>query len=281
MVGVTEYMSNLFPQGIVRLFELITVFGEQYAVIAFIGLFYWCIDKKKGQFIALCAVTSAALNNFFKNIFRVPRPFAVSDKVRVTRADTATGHSFPSGHTQNAATASFSAAHGSKKAAPYVTAAVYVILVGISRLVLGAHYITDVIGAILLAGVSIALVSAVESLSENDRKRLFILCVPPLLSIISIFIEGAQQKDALTSGGIALGVIIGIIIEREYIDFCTSGSFLKRAARFVLGLIVVLAVMQLLKLILPDNAVCRVIRYFFVGITATAALPFIFKKINL
>lgn len=281
-IGVTEFLSNALPDFAVRFFELFTMLGEQYALIAFMGLFYWCIDKKRGQFIALSVVSSLCLNNFTKNVFRVSRPFEVSDKVRVTRENTATGHSFPSGHTQNAAATAFSAVKGCKNTIAYVSAIVYVTLIGVSRLVLGVHYITDVVGGILFAFVGIFLAECVWRLAENKgQEYLLVLCVLPVLSILSVLINGAQSKDALTSAGIALGVIIGVVVERKYIDFSVQGTKIKKIIRYVLGVAVVALTMYIFKAILPEGAIFRVIRYVIIGFTASATLPYLFKKINL
>ncbi|MBR3870011.1 MAG: phosphatase PAP2 family protein [Clostridia bacterium] len=282
LVGVTEFLSNALPDFAVRFFELFTMLGEQYALIAFMGLFYWCIDKKRGQFIALSAVSSLCLNNFVKNVFRVRRPFEVSDKVRVTRGNTATGHSFPSGHTQNAATAAFSAVKGTKNTIALVIAVVYVLLIAMSRLVLGVHYITDVVGGIVFAFVGIYIAEWVENLAnKRGQAYLLVLCVLPVLSILSVFINGAQSKDALTSAGIALGAIIGIVIERKYINFDVQGKKITKIIRFVSGILIVVFLMYLLKLLLPEGAVFRVIRYAVIGFTASAAVPYLFKKIRL
>ncbi len=281
-VGVTEFLSNALPDCAVRFFELFTMLGEQYALIAFMGLFYWCIDKKRGQFIALCAVSSLCINNFAKNVFRVRRPFEVSDKVRVTRKNTATGHSFPSGHTQNAATAAFSAVKGTKNTPAFIIAVIYVLLIALSRLVLGVHYITDVVGGILFAFVGIYLAECAQRLAEKKGQQyLLVLCVLPVLSVASVFINGAQADDALTSAGIALGAIIGIVIERKYINFDVCGRTITKIIRFVSGILIVVFVMYLLKLLLPEGGAFRVIRYAIIGFTASAAVPYLFKKIRL
>lgn len=281
-VQVTEYLSNIFPEAIIRFFEIFTMLGEEYALIAFMGLFYWCVDKKRGQFIALCSVTSLCMNGFVKNIFRIKRPFEISDKVRVTRRHTATGHSFPSGHTQNAATVAFSAVKGSKSGGRVALAVIYTLLIGISRLVLGVHYITDVIGGIVFAVAAVYTAQCAENLAHRYGNRyLFALFAMPVLSLLSVLIQGAQAKDALTSAGIALGAITGIVIERTYIHFEVTGTKIHRIIRFVTGFVLVALCMYLLKSILPDGGVFRVIRYAVIGFLASAVIPYLFKKIKL
>ena len=70
-----------------------------------------------------------------------------------------TGYSFPSGHTLSATCLALvvayllwpSALRRGVKLSGGVALAVVVVLVGLSRLVLGVHYLTDVVGSMILA----------------------------------------------------------------------------------------------------------------------------------
>ena len=70
-------------------------------------------------------------------------------------------------------------------------------------------------------------------------------------------------------------------VERKYIDFSVQGTKIKKAIRYVLGVAVVALTMYIFKAFLPEGAVFRVIRYAIIGFTASATLPYLFKKINL
>ena len=64
---------------------------------------YWNRDKTAGRFISYTVFTSLCFGNGLKEIFRMPRPIG-EPGIRTIYAETATGYSFPSGHSQMMAT---------------------------------------------------------------------------------------------------------------------------------------------------------------------------------
>lgn len=84
----------------------VTMLGEQWAVILVLAVSYWAFDKKTGEELAFTLLVSGLSNNILKGFFRFERPIGI-DGIRTLRAHTATGYSFPSGHSQNAATLYF------------------------------------------------------------------------------------------------------------------------------------------------------------------------------
>ena len=95
-----QSFSSPFLDG---LFQLITMLGEQWAVVLALALSYWVIDKNMGEEFAFTLLISGLCNNILKGVFRFERPIG-QEGIRTLRAHTATGYSFPSGHSQNAAT---------------------------------------------------------------------------------------------------------------------------------------------------------------------------------
>jgi membrane-associated phospholipid phosphatase len=109
---------------------------------------------KLAAFVAVTAVGSSVLNNLIKLLVGRARP-QLADPVAV-----AAGKSFPSGHSQAAIVgyailvAVFLPAvrHG-RRAWLVVPAVIMVLLIGFSRIALGVHYLSDVIGAYLIGSV--------------------------------------------------------------------------------------------------------------------------------
>jgi len=85
------------------LFEFFTMFGEELVIIAILGFVYWCFDKKSGEQIGITVFVSLALNSIIKVIVQRPRPYSVDSRIDRVREATSGGYSFPSGHTQGAA----------------------------------------------------------------------------------------------------------------------------------------------------------------------------------
>lgn len=85
----------------------VTMLGEQWAVVSGLSaVIYWVIDKNMGEEFAFTLLISGLCNNILKGVFRFERPIG-QEGIRTLRAHTATGYSFPSGHSQNAATLYF------------------------------------------------------------------------------------------------------------------------------------------------------------------------------
>lgn len=126
------------------LFQLITICGEQMVLVLIISIIYWVKDKKFGEYIAYAVLTSVLVNCVVKDIFKFKRPIG-EEGIRTLREKTATGYSFPSGHTQGAGSFYGAMAIYIKKKVMYIIAIIMIILIGFSRLYLGVHYPKDVI----------------------------------------------------------------------------------------------------------------------------------------
>jgi membrane-associated phospholipid phosphatase len=96
VIKFVQSFSNPFLD---RLFQYITMMGEEYFFVIALTLIYWCIDKRFGYKIGFAILGSTALNSGIKEIFKVPRPIG-EDGIRSLRTETAGGYSFPSGHTR-------------------------------------------------------------------------------------------------------------------------------------------------------------------------------------
>lgn len=126
------------------------LFGIAILPIAIIVVL--CVLRRFWAAIYFTAATvlSAALVQLLKNIFERPRP----EDILVT-ADIG---SFPSGHTANAATMAVVIGFIAHRAWVWVAGVAYTILMLLSRNYLGAHWLSDTVGGLVLgAGVAIVL----------------------------------------------------------------------------------------------------------------------------
>ena len=155
-------MLNNFELDILRFFrkistsftdailEFITIFGEQIIIVAILAFFYFAYNKNLGKKIAYTLFTSLSLNGAIKGVVSRPRPFVLDPLLGAERVETATGFSFPSGHTQASSTFFYTTAFYFKKKLLWIFCIVITILIGFSRIGLGVHYPTDVIVGMIL-----------------------------------------------------------------------------------------------------------------------------------
>ena len=272
IIRAIQSIANPFLDG---LFQFITMFGEEAILIPLIAVIYWAFNKKMGEYIAYASLTSVLVNGAIKDIFKAKRPIG-EPGIRSLKVETATGYSFPSGHTQG--TASFWAAIAIylKKNYMYGISALIIILVAISRLYLGVHYPKDVLfGAIfgiLTSSIAYKLFNKV-----NNKIALyfitFIIFIPALLY--------AHSADFIKGMGTFLGFALGIYVEKKYVNFSVEGKSINKILRVVIGLTILILLKVGLKAVFPNKLVFHFLRYFIIVFFGIGLYPAIFKKLKL
>ena len=131
-------------------------------------------DWRDGLLLATCGALPAAINLGLKELAARPRPDAALAVVEET------GYAFPSGHTVFA-TAFYGAliyllghwgAFPNRPALRWATQgilALFILAVGVSRVYLGAHWPSDVIGGFLFGALCLAVLVAVWRMAQTRR----------------------------------------------------------------------------------------------------------------
>ena len=257
------------------LFQIITICGEQLVLISIISIIYWALDKKFGEYIAYSVLTSVLLNNAIKDIFKMKRPIG-EEGIRTLREETATGYSFPSGHTQGASSFYGAMAIYLKKRVMYIIATVMIILIGFSRLYLGVHYPKDVIvGGVL--GVLTSLICYKLYNKVENKMLLYVITFAIFIPALTF----AHSADFIKGMGTYLGFIIGIYIEKKYVNFSTEGSTGNKIIRVLLGIVILLVLQLGLKVLLPSGTIFSFIRYSLISLVGIGVYPMAFKKLKI
>ncbi len=149
-ISIIQYIQTFQSPALDLFFQGVTFLGEETFILLFFTVLYWTVDKQMAQFIGLSFFISLCVNTSIKEILHLPRPIGL-EGIRSLRVHTATGFSFPSGHTQAVTSLASSVAVYMKKRSITILAITIIILVGLSRLYLGVHWPTDVLGGIILA----------------------------------------------------------------------------------------------------------------------------------
>lgn len=128
---------------------------------ALVVVLLWRGRRRAAAFIIVTAIGSELLNTSVKAAVDRSRPMLLDPVAQ------APGLSFPSGHAQEAAVAAamvlvvhLPALRGAARPAAITAAAVAVVAIGLSRVALGVHYLSDVVGGYLL-GAAWTMVVAV------------------------------------------------------------------------------------------------------------------------
>lgn len=248
-------------------------------------LIYWCFDRASGARLLILFLISAYLNTIAKVLLDQPRPFQYDPRVKPLVP--ASGGGLPSGHTQGAVVVWGYLAARVRQAWMWGLAGFLMIGIPMSRLYLGVHFPTDLIGGYILGAVLLVVYLRFASKAEAwlvQKGIVWQLIVATFLPIVFILISLAGAVNSLNAAGILLGFAPGIILERRWIKFCSGGSLVRRLLRLVVGLIVIFAIWMGLKMAFSGwepASLYRVVRYALVGLWGGFGAPWLFVRLKL
>ena len=272
IIRAIQSIANPFLDG---LFQFITMFGEEAILIPLIAVIYWAFNKKMGEYIAYASLTSVLVNGAIKDIFKAKRPIG-EPGIRSLKVETATGYSFPSGHTQGTASFWGAIAIYLKKNYMYGISALIIILVAISRLYLGVHYPKDVLfGAIF--GILTSFITYKLFNKVNNKIALYFITFIIFISALLY----AHSADFIKGMGTFLGFALGIYVEKKYVNFSVEGKSINKILRVVIGLAILILLKVGLKAVFPNKLVFHFLRYFIIVFFGIGLYPAIFKKLKL
>lgn len=289
-VTLMEWLqANIGSTGI-SIISGFSMFGEEKMLILIIGFMYWCYDKKMGKTIGLSAIMGLAWNTMIKNIFLRRRPYFDHEGIKILRvvapeADiydiAAQGFSFPSGHSTNAVTVFGSLANSLRKRWVIVIAVVIPILTGFSRVVVGAHYPTDVLVGWTLGAGTVAIIHILQDRVKNTLTLygiLFITVIPGCFY--------CKSTDYFTAVGLLIGFMGATLLEERFVHFENTKKPMLMVSRILGGLVIYLVLNSLIKMPFSKeflasssaaSMLVRCLRYAIVTFVDFGVYPMLFR----
>lgn len=270
----------------------ITFLGSAQAYMIALPLIFWCVDEKKGMRFGAAMLISIWINMALKFLLNQPRPFFAAYDPSVGIISEKLG-GFPSGHAQNVAVMLFITASWFKRKSVYAIAAILCLLTGFSRIYLGVHFPTDVLGgwvlAALVLSVYFALGGKIEALLARGGFRTGMIASACVSFIMILYLP---SEEILMPGGTLLGLGAGYCLNRRYIFFTSplpgregAAKYLVFLVRFLLGITGMMLILVLAGKLTPDNSGSRDLfifaRFALLGLWASAGAPGIFAKLRL
>ena len=293
-----EAIRNPVLDGIMTFF---TFFGEELVFMLLALTVFWCVDKKEGYYLLFLGFFGTALNQFLKILCRVPRPWVKDPNFTVVGSvkDTATGYSFPSGHTQNVTGTLGGIARWSKNHLLRVACVATVLLTALSRMYLGVHTLWDVGVSLLLGGVLVfAFYPLVRKAAESPKRMYILLSIMVLIALafvlyancarfpadIDVHNLDSARKNSFSLLGALLGFFAAYPLERKYIRFPVKAVWWAQLIKLAGGLVGLLAIKEGLKPVFSavgfTHPGFNAPRYFAMVFFAAAIWPFIFKPLS-
>lgn len=315
-INIIQTLQSWFSSQ-AAIFSGITALGSVQFFILIMPALYWCIDPGIGFKTALILILSGEFNSFFKLVFHSPRPFWYSSKITALSSETSFG--MPSGHAMNTISIwGLIAAQFKKKALAWVCAAI-ILLVGFSRLVLGMHFMSDVVMGWILGGVLLLLFLNFEPMVTKKIKEMTLaqqlglaiatslgligFCFIPLvflqnwqlpaqwvenarLSPLSALPNPLDQSGVFTSAGIWLGFCSGAAWMRSQGGFSAAGTGGQLFLRYLIGVAGIAILGIGFSKLLPHSTDVlgmgfEYFQYAIVGLWISGGAPAVFLKLKL
>ena len=266
-------------------FKVLTSLGDKEFYLLLVPLVYWCINRRAGARLFMLLLFSACLNEGAKLLADQPRPFNYDPRVIKFVHEDSGG--LPSGHTQSAVVVWGYLAYCFKKKPLWLLAGFLILAIPLSRIYLGAHFPSDLLGGYVLGALVLFLFLRLDSVLESwftQKGILSQLCVSMGLPVLLILFVPSGNEGLLTALGALMGVATGVVLERRWVRFSSEGRWWQQMIRYLVGIVILVGVWLGLRFAfaqLEPADLCRVIRYALVGLWGGLGAPWLFVQLKL
>ena len=260
--GAGAFLSDFFSK--------MTFLGELTTAMVLMAIIYWSVSKDFGSYLLMGWSGNRLVNGILKVTACAYRPWIRDARIVPygNSMTTATGYSFPSGHTMNAAsTFGGVAVRRDMPRALRVAMGLTLLLVAFSRNFLGVHTPQDTLVG-MIAGVIVMFLTArlmawVEAHPGKDWLVVGVgLALAAAVAVYAavkpypedynaegkLLVDGAKMANDTFKGiGWCAAFLIGWVLERRFVGFTTTGiPMVQRVSRAAVGLLSYYAVSLIL-----------------------------------
>ena len=265
-------------------FKVFSYLGEEEFFMLLLPLLYWCLERRTAIRLTVLFLISTYVNAAAKVLAAQPRPFQYDPRVR--QLYPAEGQGFPSGHTQSSVVVWGYLASQFPRTWLRAIAVLLIVLIPLSRVYLGVHFPTDLLGGYVIGALLLWLYLRLEPGAEAAlvKRGLYwqLAAVIALALLMLLFPFGKQ--DEVTAAGTLMGMGIGFALERRWVQFDPGGLWWKRALRLALGVAVLFGLRFGLKAAfdgLEPAVIFRFVRYAAIGLWGGLGAPWAFVRLRL
>lgn len=297
--------------------QIFTYMGSQEFYLLILPALFWSLDYTLGLRMAVMLVLSGGINDIFKLSFHQPRPYWVSTAVQAMSAEASFG--LPSGHTIMSTGVWGMGAATVNRPWIWVVAIFLILMVGVSRIYLGVHFLHDVILGWLLGAVLLVIVlrlwdkltawvrpmSLAQQCSLSLAFALAIL-LPGVIAYNNLqawplpaeWISNAQTAgvdelphpitldNTIASSAVLLGLLLGAAWFTRQGKYESQGQPAQYVLRYAVGVVGILVLWMGLKLVFPEGDdplayAFRYLRYTLIGFWLSAGAPYLFARLGL
>jgi len=265
-------------------FRAITSLGDELFYLLLFSFLLWCVDFYLGIQVGILFLLSVYINSGLKGIFQQPRPFDILPEIQKVYASR---YGFPSGHAQSSLVVWGSIAYWKRQIWIRNLSVLLILLIGFSRIYLGVHFPTDILGGWLSGGLILGLSYFIFLKIKLDFiQKNMILKIIGITLFPVILLQIQSSADIISSVAALTGVGYGLLLFHYFIGGIRPGNWLLRLISFLVGVIGIGILYLGLKLIFPLEGqsfyqLSRFFRYLLLGIWISFGAPWLFIRMRL
>jgi membrane-associated phospholipid phosphatase len=303
---------------LIQVWQFFTFLGNEEFFLLLPPLVYWCVSARRGIQLGVLIVGGDAFNLLFKLFLTSPRPYWFGEPIRALGKDVSFG--MPSSHAQNGLAVwlllAIVAAPRYGRGRCFTGAAIVILLIALSRVVLGMHFPSDIFGGWALGGVWLWVNlkywdkfetffrrrKVVEQVLASGVVVSVFVCLAVVLNAVrldaepypgvksSIFTHSAAYSTTIQAifmrAGALFGLLVGIAHQSRRVRWLPVGPTIQKALRLLVGLIGVLAIWLGLARVMPTGIESyslglRFVRYGLLTSWIVWFAPLVFRRFRL
>lgn len=194
----SEVIWETYPREFLDIAILVTDLGDVTAIVLFLSVLYWVSDRKQAALLASYGLVGVSAVLLVKTAFGLPRPGV---EIVAREYDQ---YGFPSAHAFMSVVVYGGALYVFERYRnPLLVGGVgaLVAAISLSRVVLGIHYLADVLVGALLG---LLLLPTVDRVTGSDPTRGF-----GLGAVLAVAVVVVTTGEATTLGAVTLGSAVG------------------------------------------------------------------------
>lgn len=291
--------------------QFLTFLGRIEFYLLLLPFIYWALDRRLAVGTILILIVADLFGSNFKLLFHQPRPYWLGGVPALSEEPS---YGIPSTHASDSLAVWGYLAYQLRRRWLTIGVILFVFLIGVSRLYLGMHFPHDVIFGWLIGGaVLVGFVKSQQRVAAwfNRQSLLaqiglgFALSVAIIVigQVMQMLLSGIPDPEAwrvyaaeartpaysFTLAGALFGLVAGYSLMKQRAPFKSTGPWLKRGGRYLLGIIGVLLIHFgldfLFGAITPEESGLgyglRSTRYAAVTFWVSFLAPWMFLKLNL